>query len=254
MPRPKRNRVKRALRIRTRTRGARVHRPRIAPAGTHHFKRVCNITNPVSTNLATAVSVGTFTYTDDSWTLGSGVAGGNKNYFSFSTMFTLDMLPNYTEFTVLFDQYKINGVRLTITPFSSDSPVQLATVGGNSNQSVSGFLHSITDYDDNTPVAASVAGINAMRQYESYRCSRLFKHGAVMSRYIRPHIAQSAYGASVFTSFQNSGPKWIDSNSPLVEHYGVKGVFEVFEPVTGLNPFYWFKVEATLYMSFKNPR
>lgn len=218
----------------------------------HFFKRTCCITTS-NVNTAVAGVVGTaISQSSDSWLFDSGAAPGvNVNYFSMAMEFTLDMLPSYAEFTALYDAYKINRVKVKITPYSNSTLLQTG-VGTASNQALSGIIHSVLDFDDASAFAAGTSGIDLMRQYTSYRTRNFF--GKPHKFYILPRIAQAAYGGGVFASYANTKPKWIDCNSPSVQHYGLKWICETFNPDTSARTFIWFKLEATLYFEMRFPR
>lgn len=254
-----RRRYKKKYGIATRTIRKRLFRPpypvRLSVKGLHTFKRVCNISNPVHTNAVFSASSGNLLINiDDSWDCQTGAAAANANYFSFGVNFTLDMLPDFSEFTTLFDMYKISAIKFRLTPYANQAPVQTSSAAGTSNQSVSGFVHTILDYDDSTAPNPSKAGIDSIRQFESYKCRQLFQPGTAVDRYFKPRIATPGYGGSVFTSFINQKAPWIDCNSGNVEHYGVKGIIQIFQPIALVDAHYWFKVEVTAYLAFRNPR
>lgn len=219
----------------------------------HFFKRTVSLT---ATNIQSAVAGGVgaaLSNTADSWVLNTGTTA-NVSYFSVGVMYTLATLPDASDFTGLFDQYKINRVKLRLIPYSCNTVLQTG-IGTANNQGLAVILHRVPDYDDNVPFAASVTGLNEMRQYPQYRSRNFFdSRGRAHKMYLRPHIAQAAYGAGVFTSYANRGPMFIDAASPAVEHYGHKWIMEVFQPDTTVPCFIWFKMEATLYLECRNPR
>lgn len=224
-----------------------------ANAGNHFFKRWCCLTTS-NTNTATAGSVGAaISQSADSWNINTGTTA-NVSYYSFAHMFTLGMLPDYAEFTTLFDQYKISGVKLRITPYSTAQMAQTG-VGTANNQTLSVLMHSVLDHDDYTAPAAGTTGINALRQYRTYKTRNfLARNGQPINIWLRPRIATAAYGSGVFSSYANSKPLWIDCDSINVEHYGIKYICEVFQPDTTVPCFVWFKIEAKLYISLREPR
>lgn len=122
-------------------------------------------------------------------------------------VFALSDLPNYTEFTSLFDQYRIIEVEVRFIPYA-----------GNSACGPYGYskpdLLVVADYDDATP-PATTAGL---LQYENLQ----IVHGnAPLTVRVRPHAALAAYSGA-FTSYANVEHMWMDSGSPNVQHYGVK--------------------------------
>jgi hypothetical protein len=127
--------------------------------------------------------------------------------------FRLSDLTNSTEFTNLFDEYRIVKVELT---FRWDHAP--ATVGAALNLGVPPF-YTVVDYDD----ASTPAVITDLFQYESCKMWDLSKGPAVVV--VHPKISTAAYGAGVFTSYTNTR-SWVDNASPSVDHYGAKYGFQ----------------------------
>lgn len=122
----------------------------------------------------------------------------------YSNYFTLNGWSNYTEYTSLFDQYKIEEIECWIEPFETQSSVQ----------ALSGTLTSAVDIDDaNTPTT-----IASVQDHQG----AIVTNG-VCGHYHRwkPHMAIAVYSGA-FTSFANAPASWIDCASPGVQHYGVK--------------------------------
>lgn len=249
-------RRRRRLTKRTRTRRVRRATRKRVPMGRlaarpHFYKRTCSLTVSNSNTGLSGGAGGAFSNSSDSWVFNTGT-GVNVSFFSMANMFTLDMLPDYSEFTTLYDQYKINRVKVKMTPYSTASMLQTG-VTTNNNQSLGLILHSCIDYDDASAFAASSTGINAMRQFLSYR-TRNFINGRPVKIYFKPRIAMAAFGGGVFGSYASATPKWIDCDSSSVQHYGTKWIWESFQPDSSVPVFVWFKIEATLYFECKQPR
>jgi len=116
--------------------------------------------------------------------------------------FKLSDLNNYTEYTSLFDQYRILQINIDFEWI----------LGANSGNSP---LYIALDYDDNT------VPTSALTLYE-YDTVSTHVPGATATRNINPHIAVALYGGA-FTAFGNStGRHWVDAASPGVFYYGVK--------------------------------
>ncbi len=179
----------------------------------------------------TSSPLGTFSLAANglmSWTL----AATTSQYASFAMAFTLSDLPGYTEFTSLFDEYRINRVDLHLIPGSTTSLTPDTTAGA-----IRGFLHTAYDPDDINAPTASTAGIAALQQYETYRADNLFSYG-MRPWAVEPRVALAAYSGA-FTSYANEPAKWIDAGSPAVQHYGLKGVLEISNPESSAASVVW---------------
>jgi len=116
--------------------------------------------------------------------------------------FTLSALPSSTDFTSLFDQYRIAQVSIKFFP--------VAGVGTGSNP-----LVTVIDYDDsNTP-----SSVSDLYQYDSLQMNQ---PGTVFTRTLVPKTSTAVYSGA-FTSFASApNSLWIDVASPNVQYYGLK--------------------------------
>jgi len=159
-------------------------------------------------------------------TILSANTGVTANGFSFS----LSNLPNYTEFTSLYDQYRILQASVSFLPYANSSS------SGSVTGSFPGIIASAIDYDD-----ASLPGTTDLQQYESYKRNPAFLE---FVRTIKPRVAIATYNGSTFTGYANQYAPWIDANSPNVPHYGLKTV--IFNSTyTTSTPVYEVEVQLT---------
>lgn len=220
---------------------------------THYFKRACDLNTGNFTVSSSGNGNAIMQRTSDGFYIDTGSGNiSNITYHSCSIFLSLDMLPDYTEFANMFDRYMIVGAKLRLDPFPTSTATESANSTG-SNGQVSAFIYSVTDYDDAsyiTPV--SNAGVQAMRQYETFKQSNFIKYG--FSKYIKPRLAINTYNAGVTSSYANVRPLWIDMAKTNVEHYGFKFMFEVFAPNPAQHFYLWFRPVLTLYFKCKDLR
>lgn len=212
----------------------------------HAFRDIISIKNLAG--LQTSSGLSNSSGSPALWTV-STTAVASVQYFSFSFTFALSDLVNMSQYTTLFDMYRIDRVVVKVFPIanfvsqeSTQSAVQSAT---------GGWLHWAQDYDDATLPTASDVGIDSLRQHKAYKMCNIHKSSCLTQR-IRPRMAMAAYGTGAFTSYTNVKPNWIDSNSPGVAHYGLKGIFEIVNPAAAAN-FVNFKLEVTYFFRTKEP-
>lgn len=218
-------------------------------AGPKYFIRTLNLSNVAAANFQTLSTSGTLNQTSsgDVALSSSGVAV--KSYYSLALAFALSDLPDYTEFTTLFDAYIIKAVKLKITGYNTVSQYGLGP-GGFAGL----IMHHVSDFDDNTPFAASEAGINAMREYQTYKTANMCDtKKSVQTFFIKPAVALAAYGGSVFTSYARKKNQWIDCQSAGVPHYGKKILWEMSVP-GGAAYESRLKCEVTYYIGLKDVR
>ena len=191
--------------------------------------------------------------TAGSWAAGTGmsymqVTGGTANgviaYGSFSYTGFLEDLPGYTDFTNLFDMYKITGIKVRFIPYSSSG----ATAGTQLSSGSAPVIHTVLDFDDNAVPLATETGLQTMRQSSYYRVSR-----NKMSRYFSPkqtgYVQDSIALADATTSLK---PRWVSTEAARVYHMGLKGIVECISNGDPLTRYWFYKPEVTMYLAFKD--
>ena len=123
-------------------------------------------------------------------------------------------LPNFTEFTGLFDHYRIDKVCIEMFFTNNNSSM-------NSPSVALPLWYSAKDMDDSTPITQT-----AMQQYQKCKMTQL---GSSIPGYgkfkqtIVPLPLIQLYETSVSTGYGNPPkPIWIDANDATVPHYGYK--------------------------------
>lgn len=145
--------------------------------------------------------------------------------------FSLNDLPNYTEFTALYDMYKINAIKITFIP-QQDTNVSLSSVN---NPFGNARFFSAIDYNDST----SPASVDELREYHTCKFTRLLK---THKRYIhKPKILDSS-------SYTLS--PWIATSAPSTNYFGLKVAVEPMSSTVATTMNY--SIEAKYYMTFKN--
>jgi hypothetical protein len=152
---------------------------------------------------------------------------------TFAYTFTLAGFPDSTDFTNLFDQYRIGIVRVAFFPQGAASAVINSTLG------------TAIDYDD----SASGLSLGQLEEYSTFQLNSLQK---TFWRTFQPMAAQAAY-SGVFTSFNRMpASTWIDCGSPSVLYYGLKGQIPA-STISG-GPFIVYNVSVSAVLQFKNSR
>lgn len=173
-------------------------------------------------------------------------------YSSFGYQFSLLAIPGLTDFTTLFDSYRIKRVKITISPYSNSSGT---TVSGapNFSSDASGFIHYAIDNDSVTNPAASESGIQELQQRAGYKVKRIVGNKPLTISF-KPRYAQSAYVSGVSTGYTQGNPKsWIDLSYSTLPHYGLIGVFEAYTP-NATSAILAMRVETKYTLEFRTPR
>jgi len=158
---------------------------------------------------------------------------------SQSYAFTLGVLPNYTEFTNLFEQYRINAIKLMFIPAFNG-------VEGNTSATVLAQprLYTIIDKDGN----AQTSSETDMQQYGNARLIR--EPSKSFTIYIKkPSVQMGTANALTIVGGAPRSSPWLDCDNYQVQHWGCA--------IGGIMPFTTagsatYSVVATYYMQFKN--
>lgn len=150
--------------------------------------------------------------------------------------FTLGDLPDVADFTALYDQYKIMGIKIEWLPRGNSSDLQ-------SQNAINRFFSVLDRDDDGTPTS-----IDQLTQYESLKMTST---ASVHKRYWKPSIRVEVPTATGGTGSAIKGPTWIDCTNTNVKHYGVK--IGVQGPLAGTGSIF-FDARLTMYLAFRNVR
>lgn len=170
-------------------------------------------------------------------------AAGIAQPASLVQAFTLNQLPNFTEFTNLYDQYKITGVKIKLTPALSEginSPLFNTT-------SSLGFspVNSVVDYDDFTALTSESQAM----EYGSLKQTAPFKSHV---RYIKPKCLQQIYISSIDNANRPISNQWISTADPDVPHLGIKYWISAPNVPAGNAGSMLYKMYVTMYFACKN--
>lgn len=169
----------------------------------------------------------------------------NETYFAFS--FRAADMANISEFQSLFDQFRINAVRINFIPSYNVGFQSSATSGSLPIP----YIYTVVDYDDaNVPTS-----IPQLQQYQSLK-TKMFSRPH--HRYFKPKCNSAALITSSSTSFgfQSMRAPWIDVSNPgpSVLHYGLRGCIQFTETALLPGGFAPIRVTAIYYLQCKYVR
>ena len=168
------------------------------------------------------------------WAVSTPAADAN-NLFQFGMAFQgrLDQCQAFTDFTTLFDRYKISGIKVKFIPLTTQATLNTAVP----------MLAYAIDLDD-----ASVPGSYAeLNQKYNVRKKRLDKP---VSIYLKPRVAASVYNG-LGSGYAVGKPMYIDCNNTAVPHYGLKCWFRDVSLSTNTTNTV-IRMETTYYLSMKD--
>lgn len=168
--------------------------------------------------------------------VGNYLSGTGLVNYAFD--FEFNNMPNYTEYTGLFDAYKVKMI-----VFKVYSGIDSNDANGTAATSC-GYLHHVHDYND----ANALSNIGEYYEYSSYKCVALSKaHGYSIILY--PKLSIEYYKTALTTGYGLSNPKWLDltTTGTGIPHFGLKYGFEWPN-----GPAKNYRITATVYFLCKN--
>lgn len=148
------------------------------------------------------------------------VSSGSVTY-----AFALNDIATYTEFTSLFDQYQIVGIKYRWV-LTQDPSVNSQTAAA--KQGAFPYIKWVHDHDDSgTATEAQIQQYPKMHEHwfsESKKATRWF--------FLKPAVAAQAYGP-ISNGYTARWRQWMDSGYPGTPHYGLKAYYNIL--YTGVN-------------------
>lgn len=163
--------------------------------------------------------------------------------------FRLSQIVNFLKWTALYDQYKFRGCAITLMPVNTD-PYESRNATATTTVFVPIF-YSHVDYDDvNTPTTVQQVTCNPHAKKQPLKGQAY--------QYIKPKMSLTLTDTGTATTFNEvQEPKWIDCNSPAVDHLGLKWVLQVQTSSVGTFPGdveIMIPVMLTYYIDFRHVR
>jgi hypothetical protein len=159
----------------------------------------------------------------------------------YSQSYTLAFLDQVSSFTSIFDQYRIKRIDVTFRPMYTATSL----ISSSSAAVIAPLIYVAADYDDDSAWTSRT-------QANAYQNLIVSDDKKPFTLSFIPHIALGAYSGSVFTSFANDGPHWIDCASTGVKHYGWKACV-LAQTGTSTDLQQW-NVSTRLHVDFMNVR
>lgn len=120
---------------------------------------------------------------------------------------SLGQLPNSSEFTNLYDKYKIISAKFQVVPIFNVNSMQ-------TNEQLVPVLY-VHDYDDSGPLSSDA-------EYYQFSNFKQRRAGTVFNIMLYPKVATTVYNTALTSGYATQRPMWLDCDSPNVPHYGLK--------------------------------
>lgn len=173
----------------------------------------------------------------------------STNSYDQAYVASLDKVLSYTEFTGLYDQYRILKVvhkfRLINNPDANTMPNQNT---GTNAANMYPRLWYCPDYDDNTPNNWTV-----LRERAKTKCKILQPNKQISVAY-RPACNLQVYRSAITTAYAPKWKQYIDVTQPDVPHYGLKWSVEVSGFTPDVNYPYSLQLDTIYYIQCRGTR
>lgn len=229
--------------------------------GIHSFKRTTPFDSELGLSLSTPAATGGeiqlmnegFRFIIDR---NGSLVAGSMNYASFSLNFQIGSIPFISEFSSLFDSYRIRKVVVKIQSYGT---VAMNPPGsaGQTYPNVSPMVHWVIDNDDNTLPTADAAGIDTLREYPSYRVRRLISDSdKPITIVLKPKTLTSTQtsGGTYVGPANAARNLWLDIAVNTAPHYGIKGIIQGINPQNSQVFSTPVRAETTYYFQCKGVR
>lgn len=151
------------------------------------------------------------------------------------SVFSLDQVPGYAEYTAMFDFYKIKAVKIQFVPASD---ITLGTSVPSYETRNFDRIFTAIDYND----AGVVTSVDTIRQYKNCKWS---SRNIIHTRYFKPRIVVDQGS----TDIEYRAQPWVSSTNYDQDYYSIKWAIENNASVgTKL-----YRIEAKFYLAFKSP-
>lgn len=166
--------------------------------------------------------------------------GGVGYQFGAGMFFRASNVQTIADFTALYDQYRIAGVRVNIIPLSDSA-----------NAQNSGFLPTLywaRDDDD----ALAPAQESELRERQDVKVHRLNKPVSIYIKNPKAMVDVNQTTGLADPAMVKNG--WINCASTLVQHNGLKMWFKNVDLRAQPLTLTAFRIETTYYLEFRNPQ
>ena len=149
---------------------------------------------------------------------------------------SLDTLSDYTQFTNLFEQYKLTGLRLQIIP---------------SWNVIQGYrdMSQILCYISKSRYGYAINSVEEMLNKQAKRKFVAFINGKPIDIYMKLNQLTQIYGSATATDYTLKKPGWVSTQEPGTTHYGYDVVLQTVSGQAMANQLMSFKILLTTYFS-----
>jgi hypothetical protein len=152
------------------------------------------------------------TFYNGTWTFGTGAVTDFWKYNSY----TFSNLPNVAEYTSLFDEYKINAIKVQYRPsYDSIEALSSDTTAGTQNTKV--LVHTLVD-PASTVLPSGLYGSTTLNAFLENGEVRTRDGNKPFTMFYKPKMFQGVNGSGTAARMVN--PSWLRTSDTAPIHYG----------------------------------
>lgn len=228
-----------ARRVNVQRRRTRISRGMVSTRKHHFIRNVSGVANsPIAVNSNTGFGGTVYSMQLNFALEGVHVLIGGVASTTFA-------MPNYTEFSALYDQYRIDYVEASFLFSNNNSSV-------NSPGTTLPVFIIARDYDD-----SGNANYTDLQQYNN---AQVWQVGEQQGRdgkkvvRVRPSVDTLVYNTALTSGYSRSKPMFIDTSSPAVPHYGLKLAFDPIFPAAVSTVVGYLSMNFKYHMTMNNTK
>jgi len=173
-----------------------------------------------------------------------------------SKEFTFAQLTNPTDFSNLFDQYRIKMVVLKLYLINvPENPLYVGDASAQNVNAATSYINNVNTYPklwyvSDSDDSSAPGSINAMKEIQGVKC-RVLNPRKPVTIILRPGILTPAYKAGATWGYSLSKGRWVDMANTDVPHYGLKYAIEAQNTEVSVNFPYKLRWETKIYFNCK---
>lgn len=176
------------------------------------------------------------------------VQGATGSPTSYNLAFRLSDVPGYTDFTNMYDQYRLRAVKLNLLPIGNVSSSN--TTGSPTGPAGNYAIRCFSAFDSNHD-SIGITGATAVQQIQEYQNSKWTPYNRIHKRYFKPKVVFATTAGGTAAANMAGKQPWLQCANPSANHYGLPVVIDDSGwPAGSL----LYKIEATYYMQFARPK
>jgi len=183
------------------------------------------------------------------WASSASILTCDSTELAQSLAFTFDSIKSYTEFTALYDRYRLDKVVVKLRMINNvDNSIALNNATAQSGTNWYPQVWSINDYD-----GGAGDTVSSIRERQGVKC-RTISPNKPLTFTVRPAVAVNLYKTSLLSGYGNRWGQWVDAATPDVKHYGLNYVIDTLAQDPNDSFPFKFHQDIKYFFTMKDPQ